>query len=879
MKGERPQARSPGTDRAPWCARERREQAARLDVPAADRIPYAAHVTGTILRTWSGDYVQTLRLGGVSFESADDVAINSWHQRLNGLWRNIASPEVALWTHLLRRRDHGYPPGRAAAGFAADLNARYRARVAGETLRVNEWYLSLVYRPAPGAAQGWTLRALTGARETEATLERAGSIEACEKLLATVRAALEPYDPEPLGVYLHRGRTGSTLLEFLGLLVNGEPQRMPLPRGPLNEQLATSRLFFGLELLEQRTPTAARWGAMLGIKEYPTPTTPGLFNGLLAAPFPLILTQSFTCLTKVAAQGLLQRQAHRMRNVGDFALSQARELTDALDALTSNAFAMGEHHLSLQVQSELTPTGAGRAEAALAQLQDDVALARSLLADCGMTVAREDLALEPAFWAQLPGAFTWRPRRSVITTRNFAAMAAFHTYPSGRAEGNHWGEALTVLATHAQSPYYFSLHASDPREPDGGARRDTGHTLICGPTGSGKTVLIGFLVAMLTKQAVTQVLIDKDHGLEILVRALGGTYYALETGVPTGFNPLQGLDSPAQVEFLRDWLRVLVRPRGAGIAGGAGVVAAPVLSARQEADLDQALHGTLALEPAARRLSRLIEFLDATDPEGVHARLAPWCASTHGDLAWVFDNPDDLMAQRLAETTLTGFDVTQCLDQAALRTPITLYLFHLIRAQLDGRRFVCWMDEFWRLLEDPAFERFAKDGPKTWRKLNAVMVLATQSPADVLASPLARTLIEQTPTKICFPNSDASRADLEGLGLSEREATLLLESLSPGSRQFLVKQGAHSVVCTLDLQGFDRELAVISGRAASVTQVRALIEQLGAAPELWLPAFEAWIADGAGAAASPAATLRSSTPRLSTPRLSTAQPSTLRSEP
>ena len=89
--------------------------------------------------------------------------------------------------------------------------------------------------------------------------------------------------------------------------------------------------------------------------------------------------------------------------------------------------------------------------------------------------------------------------------------------------------------------------------------------------------------------------------------------------------------------------------------------------------------------------------------------------------------------------------------------PVTLYLFHLVRQLLDGRRLVCWMDEFWRLLADPAFEGFAKDGPKTWRKLNGVMCLATQSASDVLDSPISRTIIEQTPTKVFFPNSEAER--------------------------------------------------------------------------------------------------------------------------
>jgi type IV secretion system protein VirB4 len=443
-----------------------------------------------------------------------------------------------------------------------------------------------------------------------------------------------------------------------------------------------------------------------------------------------------------------------------------------------------------------------------------------------MTVAREDLALEAAFWAQLPGNFPMRPRKAPITSRNFAAMVPFHNYPAGRATGNHWGEALTVLVTSAHSPFHFSLHASDPMDPEGGSRKDTGHTLICGPTGSGKTVFIGFLVAMLTRQGATQIIFDKDRGLEILVRALGGEYCPLKNGEPTGFNPLKLPPTPLNVEFLKAWLRVLVRP-------GSGS-----LTVRQQADLDQALRGTLALQLPARRLSRLMEFLDSTDSEGLYARLSPWCEAVGGDYAWVFDNADDVVVPRLAGHAIVGFDVTDFLDHQMCRTPVTLYLFHLVRHLLDGRRLVCWMDEFWRLLADPAFESFAKDGPKTWRKLNGVMALATQSASDVLGSPISRTIIEQTPTKVFFPNADANAEDYcRGFGLTEREFRLIKEQLEPGSRRFLVKQGHQSVVCELDLKGFDAELAVISGRRSSVDIVNELVAGHGSDPNLWLPLF------------------------------------------
>ncbi len=330
---------------------------------------------------------------------------------------------------------------------------------------------------------------------------------------------------------------------------------------------------------------------------------------------------------------------------------------------------------------------------------------------------------------------------------------------------------------------------------------------------------------MLSRQGVTQIVIDKDRGLEILVRAMGGTYLPLKNGHPTGCNPLQLLPTASNVEFLKAWLRSLV--------GGPAA-----LSVREEADLDHALHGTLALDREARRLSRLIEFTDATRAEGVHARLRRWCEDAGGDYAWVFDQPRDELSDCLACTTLFGVDVTDFLDNAVTRVPLTLYLFHLIRQLLDGRRLVCWIDEFWRLLADPAFETFARDAPKTWRKLNAVMCMATQSPGDVLESAISRTIIEQTPTKVFFPNADAAADDyMDGFGLSEREFALIKEQLEPGSRMFLIKQGHHSVVCELDLKGFDAELKVISGRASTVDEVHRLIAEVGADPTHWLPKF------------------------------------------
>src|SRR6201999_1610752 len=221
---------------------------------------------------------------------------------------NIASPNVALWVHVIRRRELSYPDALFELPFAAELNERYRTRISGERLMVNELYLATVYRSTTGVVTGWTSKVLSRTSRDAVELDLRAALDAAENLRHSLQSSWDRYEIEPLGLYQHAGHTCSRVLEFLGVLLNGEWQRIPLPRAPVHDVLGTSRPVFGVESIEYRPATETHLGAILGIKEYPTPTVTGMFHVLLSAPFPFVLTQSFTFLSKAAGQGLLQRQ-------------------------------------------------------------------------------------------------------------------------------------------------------------------------------------------------------------------------------------------------------------------------------------------------------------------------------------------------------------------------------------------------------------------------------------------------------------------------------------------------------------------------------------------------------------------------------------------
>ena len=149
----------------------KRAGALRRELTAARHIPYRAHVSEHVVRTDFGDYMQVFRLGGASFESADDDSLNTLSERLNILWRNIASPNVALWAQVVRRRECCSPPDERAAGFAQNLATKYRERLATETLMVNELYLAVVYRPVATVATGLVARLLSRTQPDASRLE------------------------------------------------------------------------------------------------------------------------------------------------------------------------------------------------------------------------------------------------------------------------------------------------------------------------------------------------------------------------------------------------------------------------------------------------------------------------------------------------------------------------------------------------------------------------------------------------------------------------------------------------------------------------------------------------------------------------------------
>lgn len=779
-----------------------RDRAAKREIAVGVHLPYQAQIDDHTVLTRSGQLLQVIKLGGLPFETIGRADLDARLAVRDSMFQAIASSRFAIVHHVIRRPVEPDFPGQFADAFSRDLNDAWQRRLATRRLFVNDLYLTLIIRPLRGRA-GWAERLLgLGKADRSSEDGRVTDLRLLSQAREQLMAGLEAYSPQLLAAYDAKSGLASEPLEFFGALFNGVQSPMLLPNGDLGHAVARRSVAFGADTIELGPfdGEPAEFAAIVSAKDYPGSTSAGMLDDVYRLPFAMQVTQSFAFVDRGPAQERMNLVLRRMKSADDAAISLRTELSAAKDDVAAGRAAFGEHHLSILIRAE-TPEAL---DLATGEVQ-------AALSETGFAVVREELGLEAAFWAQFPGNFDYIARRALVSSANFAGFASAHNFPVGQPDDNHWGEAVTLFETTAAGPYFFNFH-----------RGDLGNFTIIGPSGSGKTVVLAFLLAQARRFNPRIIFFDKDRGAEIFLRAIGGNYETLRPGQPTRMNPLALPDTPANRQFLADWIGLLA-------AGANG----PKLTVEEQSWVADAIDAAMTEPPALRRLRYLVELFrgrNRATAGDLAARLAPW--HSNGEHAWLFDNDED--ALNLSNATL-GFDMTAILDQPALRSPAMLYLFHRVEERLDGTPTIIVVDEGWKALDDEVFVARIRDWEKTIRKRGGIVGFATQSASDALQSRIASAIIEQAGTQIFMANASAQASDyVDGFGLSDHEFEIV-RSIPETAHAFLIKHGADSVVVRLNLRSEPDLLKVLSGRETSVRLLDRLREQHGDAPADWLP--------------------------------------------
>mgnify|MGYP002723422061 CR=1 FL=1 len=725
---------------------EYRSKAASL----ADFLPWVALVAPGVVLNKDGSFQRTARFRGPDLDSATPSELVSVTARLNNALRRLGSGwAVFVEAQRVPARDYpesGFPDPVSAL---VDMERREQFREAGSHFE-SGYYLTLLWMPPAedaARAESWLYEGRAGSGVDPHELV-AGFIDRTNRILHLV----EGFMPE--AYWLDDGAT----LTYLHSCVSTRRQRVRVPETPcyLDALLTDEGLTGGLEpkLGEHHLRT-------LTITGLPTATFPGLLDDLNRQAFSYRWSTRAIMLDKTDATKLLtriRRQWFAKRKsvaaiLKEVMTNEASVLTDT-DASNKAADAdlalqeLGADHSGIAYVTA-TVTVWDRDPAAAAE---KLRLVEKVIQGRDFTCTIEGMNAIEAWLGSLPGHVYANVRQPPISTFNLAHLIPLSAVWAGAERDEHFGDApLLYGKTEGSTPFRLSLHVGD-----------VGHTLIVGPTGAGKSVLLALMALQFRRYPDNQIFaFDFGGSIRAAAIACGGDWQDLggalhgDDDAGVRLQPLARIDESGERAWAAEWL--------AAILAGEGVAVDPAAKEHLWTAL-----GSLASAPTSERtLTGLAVLLQSQE---LKQALAPYCVGgPWGRLL-------DAETEHLGEASVQAFE-TEGLVGAASAAAVLAYLFHRIEGRLDGRPTLIIIDEGWLVLDHPAFAAQLREWLKTLRKKNASVIFATQSLADIEASAIAPAIIESCPTRIFLPNERAAEPQIAAIydrfGLNARQIEIL----------------------------------------------------------------------------------------------------------
>lgn len=817
------------------------------EVSVASALPYTQQISEDTVLTDAGDYVSTLQLHGISFDTMQNTLLDGlnagWLNTING---TLTSPNHACWTHIVRTQQRDVTADAEYDNyFSEKFMGEYNARLNSRPFFTNRLYISPVYRFA-GTKADRAAMPLVAKNSAEFTAMKEKALDMQERFMKSLTASLKRYHVKQLATYTTEDGYNTELGEFYSQLLNHESSRIALQPANFSRTLQKTFLDFGRETVRIVHGGHETYAAVLTlVAPYTCDRVHAkVHEPLLTADFEFVLSQSFTTLASDSAERMLKAQLNRVKSTSANDI-QVQEIEEALRNLQAGKFRMLEHEWILVVYG-------GSVKA----LNNNVSDAIELMGRKSIQIAREiDGPLIATFFSIFPGNFKYsRMRARPISSPVMAKFFPMHNFPNGNRQGSQWGAPILVLTTESKNPYHVNLHINRDRMAEQGIelndsdetedadgtnwkkhRKELGNYFVIGEAGSGKTTLKGAIRTGLRRRqdrknkTVKIFAFDKDNGEEILMRAMGAQYYILEPGNPSGINPFQWEATENTKEMIF------------GLAKWAAMHEINyMLTSKDVVDLKRAIEYVFEIDVKDRRFSKILESLPThSGDQSLFASLQRWTRNDKDPRAtpygWVLDSPEDKL--HLAGCDMFGFDMTAILSLSYAKTPLMRMITEKIMNSAKGSPHVIDIAEAWATLDDSLMGPFIEDKSRTIRKQDGVIGLDTQNADDITGSKLGAKFLNQFPTAFILPNARA-KADvyIDGLGLTPRELELV-KSGKPENGDVLVRKGTESIMAKINLSGMNDMLSVLSSSADNVKICREIIQEFGGNPENWLPHF------------------------------------------
>ena len=745
---------------------------------------------------------------GIDHENATSDVLDELTRSVNrALWRVDARWSVHI--DATRRAEHSYRLGTFAEPVDQLIEEE---RCANARYYVTSYAIFFTYTPSMFADEKVTSSAkekALGPSTADIQSALARRLAVFEENLAEIEHAFGR------ALKLRRMRysvDNDELLSALNYAVNGRLRRCRLPENPvhLNTLLARDLAWTKAELRHGED-----YVACVGMMDLPPSAIPGILGCLTELNTDLRWSTRFIPFDQLLARHKLERLESKwsqkiellkkMRLSGTIdhdAADRADEVTVALKDLNSNTLRFGHY------TSAIVLRGTTQAEA-----DEKAQLVMKVLEDKGFMPILERRNRLEVLLGTFPGHTTQNVRKPLINTVNLAhLMPLDHEWPGASRcpSGLFPKNSPPLLRARSWSGGSFDLNLH---------LDDVGHTLVLGPIGAGKSVLLAHLATQFLRYEGSQVFVF-DHGASMLPLTLArrdGAYYALGTSEAPQLCPLAHI-SDGDEEWACQWIALLCEEQGISVG------------AMERKRIRRAVSELASLPPGIAPGRRITDLIPHLQHDALESALSFYSSGVGGRVL----NGEDAA---LTYARFTTFETEKLLDcDATVVAPTLMFLFHELERRLDGRPTLILIDEAWAKLNHPRFAPKIKDWLLTLRKKNCAVVMATQQLVDVARSAVADAVFESCMTKILLPNHEASEsmrslyADKLGLNAAQIASLCTVER----KRWYLFSQASRSRLFTLDMGPVARAFLSAGSKPELAEIMRLAGERGNAWPYAWL---------------------------------------------
>ena len=766
----------------------------------ADFLPWAALVDEGIVLNKDGSFQRTARFRGPDLDSSVPAELVAVAGRLNNALRRLGSG-WAVFVEAQRYPSNAYPPSICPDVASALVDAERRAQFEEEGAHYESaYFLTFLYLP-PVEDKARAERLLYEGPERGETADAyevlRGFVDRTDRVLQLV----EGFMPECR--WLDDGET----LTYLHACVSTKLHRVRVPEIPmyLDTLLADQPLTGGLE-----PALGHQHLRVLTIVGFPTATTPGILDDLNRLAFPYRWSTRAIMLDKADATKLvtrIRRQWFAKRKsvaaiLKEVMTNEAASLidTDASNKAIDADAALQELGSDLIGEAFVTATVTVWDENP--RIADErLRLVEKVIQGRDFTCMVETVNAVEAWLGSLPGHVYANVRQPPVSTLNLAHMIPLSAVWAGPVRDTHLGAPPLFFArTEGSTPFRFSLHVGD-----------VGHTLVVGPTGAGKSVLLALIALQFRRYPNSQIFaFDFGGSIRAAALAMKGGWHDLGGGLSDGasalvaLQPLARIDDAAERGWAAEWI--------------AAILTREKIDMTPEAKdhLWSALT-SLASAPIGERT--LTGFSVLLQSQSLKRALQPYC------LGGPFGRLLDAETERLGTTSVQVFE-TEGLIGTGAAPAVLAYLFHRIESHLDGRPTLLIIDEGWLALDDEGFAGQIREWLKTLRKKNASVVFATQSLSDIDGSAIAPAIIESCPTRLFLPNERAIEPQITAIyrrfGLNDRQIEILARATP--KRDYYCQSRRGNRLFELGLDEFALAFTAASSKADQAMIERVLAE-------------------------------------------------------